>query len=275
MVHQATPSAQPAPADRRLFPPRVFIRPPVVMELLFGLSPLAGIAWWGWDTFLVLMLHLLALALAALFLALRMLTLSSDEIGYFIAHKKSKTRTDAQRAVRYGFTGLILFVFGMPLVVLIAMIVEAHGGHWYKALHSLGDFWRVIVVSSGLWLPLAAALAWEAGSYIADAVLPRLPLQTRLRAPARHMGVEFKPLSPELRAFLHVRAWVVLRMIVTVLAVGIAMPFGDVLGVVAIVVLLVALKTLVAVLVEAGAIVDLERRQAAANPNPRPMPRQV
>lgn len=269
MAHQPAPSPLSAPAGEPLFPPRVFIRPPVIMELVFGLSPLAGIAWWGWDTFLVLILHLLALALAALFLALRMLTLSSGEIGYFIAGKKSKTRKDAQRAIRYGLTAFIVFAFGMPLVVLVAMILEAHGGPWYQAVHSLGDFWRVIVVSSGLWLPLTAALIWEIGSYCADVVLPRLPLKRRLRAPARHMGAEFDPLSPELRAFLHVRAWTVLRMIVTVLAVGVGMVLGEILGAIAVVVLLVALKTLVAVIVEAGAIVDVERRRAGAGAAPK------
>jgi hypothetical protein len=212
-----------------LFPPQAFLRPPVVMEFLFGLSPLAGIAFWGWDTYLVLILHLLALAIAAIILALRQLTLSNDALAYFIADNTAKQRVRALLTVRFGFTGFLLFVFLFPLALMTGMITEFHGGPWFKSLHGVGDFWRIVVVSSGLWIPLAGAAAWEFGSFLIDTILPRL---AKSRLPARGLDMVAEPaaLLPETRVFLYVRGMVVIRMLVTVIAIGTGMFVGDLLG---------------------------------------------
>jgi hypothetical protein len=136
------------------------------------------------------------------------------------------------------------------------------------------------VVSSGLWVPLAAACAWEAVGFIADALVPRLPFERRFDVPARTMAPEYAKLSPEVRAFLMVRALVVLRMVVTTFAVGVGMFVGEWLGAIAIVVVLVALKTAVAMMVEASWQIDGDKRIAdrlvvqkkvARKPKPRPI----
>jgi hypothetical protein len=249
-------TAKQPPQVEPLFPQRVFLKPPVVMEFLFGVSPLFGIAWFGWDVFLVLTLHLLALAVSAFWLAMRMLALSNRALGHLVGGRNRNARL---LGARLGYTAFTLFVFGMPLALFTAMLTEQHGGIWFSQVHGVGDFWRVVVVSSGLWVPLAAACAWEAVGFVADTALPRLPFQRRFDVPVRSMAPEH---SPELRAFLMVRALVVLRMLVTTFAVGVGMFVGELLGAIAIVVVLVVLKTAVAMIVEASWQIDGDKRIA-------------
>jgi len=72
----------------------------------------------------------------------------------------------------------------------------------------------------------------------------------------RRIGAEWAHLVPDLQAFILVRAQVVLWMIVKVLGVGIGFVSSEGFGVVGVAVLLVVLKTAVAVFLQAGAIVD-------------------
>jgi hypothetical protein len=93
---------------------------------------------------------------------------------------------------------------------------------------------------------------------VADVVLPRIPLRHRIEAPRRPIAKAYASLSRELQAFLYVRAFVALRMIVTVLAVGVGLFVTGGFGLVALAVILVVCKTDVAVLLEVGAAIDAD-----------------
>jgi hypothetical protein len=239
------------------FPPRTFLRAPVILEFLLGVSPLIGVVWWRWDMYLMVMLHLLALAVSGAWLLLRTLMLSRAALGYFIPQSWAP---DAWPVL--GGRALLAFstllALGIPLVLFIGLITEQLGGSWRTAIHGIGDFWRVVVIDTGLWLPLACLCAWEAVSFAADVVLPRLPLSHRFGVPSRPIAAAYRALSPELRAFLCVRAFVVLRMIVTVLALGIGLFVAGPFGVFGLGVLLLLLKTTVAVFLEAAAVIDAD-----------------
>jgi uncharacterized protein DUF6498 len=253
-----SPSTKPSSAAPRWpIPPRTLLRPPVVVELVLGLSPLLGVLWWRWDMYLMVMLHLLALAVSGAWLVVRTLVLSSRALCYFNPAPRSEQQGPFP-AARLMLTGFTAFVLAVPLVLLAGMVTETLGGFWRAAVHGIGDFWRVVVIDAGLWLPLAFVCAWEAASFAADVVLPALPLARRFSVPTRPIAAAYRALSPELQAFLYARAFVVLRMIVTVLALGVGIFVGPLLGIVGLGVLLVVLKTAVAVFLEAGAVVDAD-----------------
>lgn len=251
-------SAAPTEAERSLIPLRAFLRPPVIVEFLFGLSPLAGIFWWGWDSYLVVMLHLLAMALAACWLALRIIALSDDALRYLSSTRENEP-VGAARAIYVGF---VVGAFGLPLLLFVAIVSENMGGAWHTAVKSPADFWRVVVVSSGLWIPLAAVAAWEALGFLGDVVLPRIPALRDLRPAPRPMAPEYATLSRELQDFLYARAWAVLRMVLTVVGIGFGLILAQLFGVIALVVVLIVTGTAVGVVLEACAVVDAERAAA-------------
>src|SRR5262245_61706997 len=192
-------SAAPQPFP---IPARTLLRPPVLFELLLGISPLAGVLWWQWDVYLLVMLHVLALAVSGAALVLRTLTLSREALGYFALGSPLRARL-----LLSAFT---LFVIAVPLMLLSGVITDEFGGAWRVALRSSGDAWRVLIVGTGLWLPLACVCVFEAASFAADVVLPRLPLARRFSVPARPVAAAYRTLSRELQAFLYVRAFVTL-----------------------------------------------------------------
>jgi hypothetical protein len=235
---------------------QALIRPTVLVEFLFGISPLAAIAYWGWDLFLVLMLHLLALAVSAGFFVLRTAMLSNAALGYF----ETANRNTPRFIFRLVLTGFAFFALAVPIVLFAALLLQVVGGSWHRSVHSLGDFWRLVVVAPGLVWPLAFVSAWEAISFVADVLLPLLPFKHRLQAPTRPINPEYAHHSRELQAYLFVRAWVVLRMVVMVFGVGLGLLFAPFAGTIAVVIILVALKTTIAVLIEIAEGVDADKR---------------
>ncbi len=238
---------------------RALVRPTVLVEFLFGLSPLVAMVYWGWDLFLVLMLHILALAVSAAFLILRTIALSDQGVDYFNANNQFGSVS----LVRLVVTGLTLFAAVVPLVIIIAVLLEVVGGPWRDAVHGLGDMWRVFVVSAGLWMPLAFVTAWEAISFFADVLVPRIPFERRFQAPERPINPDYSKLSRELQAYLFVRAWVVVRMVILVFGVPVGLLLAPWLGALAVVAMLATLKTAVAVLVEMADGVDAKRQAGA------------
>jgi hypothetical protein len=228
----------------------------VIVEAVVGLIPLAAIAFWGWDAFLVLMLHLLALAISAAWLVLRMASLSDEALRYF----SRKSGTAAPPGARWLYAGFAFVTLAVPLVLFAGIITVELRPPGSVPIRNLADFWRVVVLTSGLWLPLGLVAMWEAASFVADVVLPRLPLRYRIEAPRRPIAKAYASLSRELQAFLYVRAFVVLRMIVTVLAVGIGLFVAGGFGLVVLAVILLVCKTAVAVLLEVGAAIDAGAR---------------
>jgi hypothetical protein len=263
-THNTLDSTPPPREEPFPIPPGTLLHPAVILEFAFGMIPLAGIAFWGWDMFLVVMVHLLALAVRGAFLALRAATLSESAVRYFggEADKGGEAVGTSPRSpwsVRAVLAVITIVAVGLPLLMFVALVSEQFGGDRFAAIRSPADFWRVVVVSSGLWVPLTLVVVWEAVTYLLDAVLPRLRL-FGASLPGRQIGSEWAGRAPDLRAFVYARAVLVLQMVVTVLGVGIGFIFSQGLGVIIVVVLLVGLKTAVAVLLEAGAIVDAKAR---------------
>jgi hypothetical protein len=212
------------------------------------------------------MLHLLAMAVQGAFLALRAATLSTTALRYFDGDGQTTgettggtpNRRSSPWRVRVTLAAFVIVAIGLPLLLFVAIAVEQFGGKVFSQIRGIDDFWQVVVVSSGAWLPLTLVVVSMSLGYLGDMLRSRLPLLSQI-LPQHRIGAEWANLAPDLQAFIYARAHTVLQMVVTVLGVGIGFVFSQGLGVIVVVVLLVGLKTAVAVFLEAGAVVDAKK----------------
>src|ERR1700690_4252237 len=81
-------SAISAIAAARESPLRFFF-PSTILVLFADLYPLAGVLWWGWDAFVLLMLYWMETAVIAFWALARILTLppEADEAGKSLAER--------------------------------------------------------------------------------------------------------------------------------------------------------------------------------------------
>ena len=109
-------------------------------------------------------------------------------------------------------------------------------------------------------MPLGIVVLSTSFGYLADMLASGVPALAGY-LPKRRVGAEWAHLAPDLQAFIQERAHVVLQMIVTVLGVGIGFVFSQGFGVILVALLLVGLKTAVAVFLEAGSVVDAKQEE--------------
>jgi hypothetical protein len=150
-------STVPSPADAGR-PQRGMVAAAIL--ILSNLVPLAGILWSGWDVFVLLCLYWLETAAIGFWTVLRVAALSRPPGG-------AAARGIAGALALAGFFtvhgGLFMTVHMMFLVVLFA-------GAWAGRIHDARDFIRLIVIGSGLWIPLLALFAGQGALFVNDLV---------------------------------------------------------------------------------------------------------
>lgn len=128
--------------------------------ILSNLVPLAGILFWGWDAFVLLCLYWLETAVVGFWTILRFATMSRDPSSL-------AARSIAGTLALSGFftvhAGLFMTVHMVFLWVLFA-------GPWTGRVHDAREFIRLIVIGTGLWIPLIAMFVAQGAIYINDAV---------------------------------------------------------------------------------------------------------
>jgi len=109
--------------------------------LATNLIPLAGVAFWSWDIFLLLILYWFETAIVGFWMAIRSLREPPDGKG------------------RAAVAANILFFTahgGLFMTVHMVFLWTLFSGTWPQRIHNPDDFVRLIVIGSGLWLPMIA-----------------------------------------------------------------------------------------------------------------------
>jgi Family of unknown function (DUF6498) len=122
----------------------------LVVGLISNLIPLAGVLYWQWDTFQLLMLFWMETAIAAFWMLLRLSRLSPGECGTFTVNGQKKQATPSTLV---GFFALHsgLFIFVHLVFILVMFSVE-----WLKNIHGPKDFLYGLIVVNGVWVALIA-----------------------------------------------------------------------------------------------------------------------
>lgn len=120
------------------------IHPSTLLLIAANLLPLAGIWFWGWDTFLLLALYWMETAIIGFWtmLAIAILPLVAPS-----------SRPTGARLVMVPF---FIFHSGTFMTVHFMFLWSVFSGSWPSSIHSVRDFIDRIVIGEGLWIPLAA-----------------------------------------------------------------------------------------------------------------------
>jgi hypothetical protein len=219
-----------------LLRPHYLLHPSTLLLVASDLFPLAGIWFWHWDTFLLLMLYWMDTAIIAFWTIARIAATSRDGLNdlRITSGGKSINSPWAVSAFFVAHCGVFMAVHFLFLWVMFS-------GAWARGIHGPADFVRQIIVESRLWLPLAGLMLSRAVSFlfhvvrpelferIERALFPRHPV--RIHVPAGSVGSEI--------AMLYV------RVVIMQLAIIVGGFLAILLGSMAPFVILILLKTAV------------------------------
>ncbi len=120
------------------------LAPSALLLIAANLVPLAGVLLWQWDLFLLLMLYWCETAVIGFWMAVGAMLRPPDGM-----HRAGVALLTAFFAVHAGgfMAGHFVFLWGL------------FSGPWRGELHGIGDFVRLVIFESGLWVPLTIMFA--------------------------------------------------------------------------------------------------------------------
>lgn len=231
MTSPPTKSLPEGPAFDRTLLRRALLRPATLVILIFNAIPIAGIAFRGWDLFLVLMLYWLETLVVGLWAGVRLSTLPVAAI-------------EGLGGPAFGFRGRFAsakwaafhLLFGLAFAAVQFLVLWGmFSGEWFAQVSGPREFVRVIVVQSGLWVPLAILFVGR-GAGVVHAIATR-PFGSGDIEPARAEA------SSVLSGFY-------LRIVVMQFAVILGAFAAQGRGVIAPLIILIAAKTLIELSIE-------------------------
>ena len=198
----------------------------IVFLVAANLLPLAGVVWWGWDAFVLLILYWMETAIIGFWTVLRVVVVPS---------KIDVNGTPMNQVGLPGRIALGLFILvhaGIFMTVHFVFLWALFSGGWSQSIHSVGSFFSDLVIGTDLWIPLAFLFLVRGGLALAPVVRRRLGI---VDAELDARDVKDNPL-----AGLYIRIFVMQFTIIV--GAWFAMLAGDTVGPL---VLLVLLKTIV------------------------------
>jgi uncharacterized protein DUF6498 len=118
------------------------------VTLIGNLIPLAGVLFWDWDTFQLLMLYWMETAILAFWTLQRLARLPPDQCGNITVNGETRAATNASLV---GFFALHAGVF---IVVHLIFLWALFSGPWLKKVHGVSSFFSELVLTNGIWVGL-------------------------------------------------------------------------------------------------------------------------
>jgi hypothetical protein len=131
-----------------------------LFTLVANLLPLAGVWWWGWDAFEVLILYWMQTVLIVVFALLNIGKLPTEGLGEIKVD--GRVRPATRRDYLMMFSGIGFVFCGAHLLFLWVFF----SGDWHKAVHGPVTFWQTFVIRNGAWIALALNLIAGLARYI-------------------------------------------------------------------------------------------------------------
>ncbi|HVY19405.1 MAG TPA: DUF6498-containing protein [Bauldia sp.] len=137
-----------------------------------NLVPLAGVVFWGWDVFVLLILYWLETAVIGFWTIMRLLLVS--EAGSATLGRMA----GPARVIGRGFQAVFITVHaGIFMTVHFLFLWTLFAGAWADVVHGPIDFVRVLVIGTGLWLPLLFLFLVRGWFVLRDVVLGSVDME--------------------------------------------------------------------------------------------------
>ena len=155
--------------DDAAFRARSLLSPSSLGLLAANLLPLAGVLFWGWDAFVLLMLYWMETAVIGFWTIVRIATATRDSLGEFNINGHRRT------ILPLALKGFFVLHAGLFTLVHFVFLWDLFAGDWSRQIHGARDFVIKLVIdtgpdccaSSGRRLLAAAVLARAALRHVA------------------------------------------------------------------------------------------------------------
>jgi len=131
-----------------------------ILTLIANLIPLAGVWWWGWDVFQILVLYWMQTVLVVVWTLLHLHKLPREKLGDITVNGVKRPATHRDLVLLMGGVG---FVFCAAHALFLWVLFS---GEWSTRIHGPVTFWQHLVIDSGAWGPLLVNVFAGAVSYI-------------------------------------------------------------------------------------------------------------
>jgi hypothetical protein len=166
--------------------PHYLLHPSTLVLIAADLFPLAGVAFWHWDAFLLLMLYWMDTAIIAFWTITRVAVTPRDGLD-------ALRITSGEKSINSPWAVVPFFIVhaGMFMTVHFLFLWLMFAGAWARRIHGPEDFIRQIIVDSRLWLPLAALMLSRGVSFLFHVARPaRLQRIEQALFPGRPVRVQ-------------------------------------------------------------------------------------
>lgn len=131
-----------------------------ILTLAANLLPLAGVWWWGWDVFEVLILYWIQTVLVVFFMLLHIRKLPLAGLGEIKVNGRMRPATHRDHTFLFGGIGFV-FCAGH-----LGFLWVFFSGDWHKVVHGPTTFWQAFVIANGAWLALSLNLVGGLARYL-------------------------------------------------------------------------------------------------------------
>lgn len=209
-----------------------------LIALAGNLVPLAGVLYWGWDPFQLLMLYWMETVIVAGFALARIGTVPKDLLGKIKINGVERPATHRNLIELFGcMAAAFICVHFLFLWLLFS-------GDWTRTVRGPISFVQQLVIYSGAWIPLLFALLAGAIAFLTSPTRPQFARDLQ----ARLLGTSVVEAAPKPDEATHGVGAAVGGMLGRIVVMQIAVIFGAMLakshGTHAPILIVIGLKTL-------------------------------
>ncbi|MGB9365413.1 MAG: DUF6498-containing protein [Xanthobacteraceae bacterium] len=214
------------------FSTRPLFYPSSLILIAANLFPLAGVLFWGWDAFVLLMLYWLETAIIGFWTLVRIATASREALGGITMQGSTRPPSPI------GFALFFVAHAGIFMGVHFAFLWVLFSGGWAARIHGPREFVDKLIIGTDLWVPLLVLFVARGIVFFYSRIGTRLRQWLNRQRPVRAAGLSSDSIAVALVGGFYAR---IIVMHVAILLGGFLSFFGSI----APLIILIAIKTAV------------------------------